>query len=80
MLPEPRVGLAVAAVTGALDIHTAPKLTEHATNLLPNHPHLILACPRPPSATPQGSTTRSGHAAAADGGLALAAVPARPCD
>ncbi|MGW6950989.1 hypothetical protein [Streptomyces xanthophaeus] len=42
MLPEPWVGLAVAAVTGALDIGAAPKLTEHATDLLPDHPHLIL--------------------------------------
>ncbi|MGW7026831.1 STAS domain-containing protein [Streptomyces xanthophaeus] len=42
MLPEPWVGLAVAAVTGALDLHAVPKLTEHATDLLPDHPHLIL--------------------------------------
>ncbi|WP_158754824.1 STAS domain-containing protein [Streptomyces sp. NRRL F-2580] len=42
VLLETRDGLAVAAVTGALDIHTAQRLGEEAITVLTAHPHLVL--------------------------------------
>ncbi|MGW7331562.1 hypothetical protein ACWGIU_23850 [Streptomyces sp. NPDC054840] len=51
VLLEARGGLAVAAVTGALDIHTAPNLTERATNVLTDHPHLVFKPTGPRAAT-----------------------------
>ncbi|MFD1831333.1 STAS domain-containing protein [Streptomyces desertarenae] len=41
-LVETRGPLAVAAVGGEMDLHTAPDLRRQATALIGDHPHLIL--------------------------------------
>ncbi|OEJ30264.1 STAS domain-containing protein [Streptomyces subrutilus] len=81
VLRETRDGLAIAAVVGALDIYTAPLLCEQATTLLTTHPHLVLDMSHVTFCDSSGLNTLlrlRRHAAAADGSLALAAVPAQP--
>ncbi|WP_234320961.1 STAS domain-containing protein [Streptomyces katrae] len=71
-------GLAVAAVAGALDIHTAQDLHEQATAVPATHPHLVLDMSQVTFCDSSGLNTLlrlRRHAAAAGGSLALAAVP-----
>ncbi|MGW7461876.1 STAS domain-containing protein [Streptomyces sp. NPDC054797] len=80
ILRETRDGLAIAAVTGALDLHTAPRLGEQATNLLTTHPHLVLDMSQVTFCDSSGLNTLlrlCRHAATVGGSLALAAVPAQ---
>ncbi|MFI5688015.1 STAS domain-containing protein [Streptomyces sp. NPDC051636] len=78
---HPRPGLAVAAVTGALDLHAAPILRAHVLDLIrQGRPHLILDLDQVGFCDSTGLSVIIGvwHAAQEAGGsLALAHVPDR---